>query len=98
MIMYAIIANTKNMSTALRYSQDKLKDGRAELLIADNFLQDAAQLTRQDIKDRFRDRISLNEGTLENIVRSSLNFHTDEKISNEKMGILTNRYMQGMGL
>jgi len=86
------------MSNALRYNQDKLKEGRAEFLMAENFLQESDHLNRQNIKDRFRERTSLNAGTLNNVVRISLNFDPAEKISDEKMRILVTRYMQGMGM
>jgi hypothetical protein len=86
------------MSNALRYNQDKLKEGRAEFLMAENFLQEPGHLNRQDVKDRFMERTSLNAGTPNNVVRISLNFDPAEKIPDEKMRDLVTRYMQAMGM
>jgi hypothetical protein len=85
------------MSNALRYNQDKLKEGRAEFLMAENFLQEPGHLNRQDIKDRFLERTSLHAGANNNVVRISLNFDPAEKMPDEKMRVLTTRYMQRLG-
>ena len=95
--MYAKIKTTGNISGALRYNENKLKQGKAECLMAENFLQDLGQMSRKDKLDRFRERISLNEMPECNIVRISLTFDPTEKIPNEQMRVLTRRYMQSMG-
>src|SRR5438552_1899376 len=95
--MYAKIKPTGNIHEVLRYNEAKLKKGKAECLVSENFVKDLWQLTERDKLDRLLQRTSLNEFTDKNIFHISVNFSPEEKISDEKMRMLAKRYMEGIG-
>lgn len=95
--MYAKISYTKNIDRALRYNELKLEQGKAECIVAHNFIKDLDQLTRVDKLDRFQQLISLNERVKMNTLHISLNFHSSEKLSNEQMEVMAKHYMQKIG-
>lgn len=87
----------KNILISLRYNEQKVTEGKAERIGAENFLKDHDRLTRDDIVDRFRQRSSFNERLHDHGVHFSLNFGKLEALGNEKMVQIANRYMTGMG-
>lgn len=95
--MQAKIEPTKNIRKSLNYNEQKVSEGKAEKINAENFLKDYDRLSKEEILDRFRQRTSFNERMHDDGVHFSLNFGKAEKIDNEKMVRLANRYMTGMG-
>ncbi len=89
---------SKAIIRALDYNEKKMVERKAERIGAENFLKDYPDLNKQDIIDRFWQRSSFNERFHEQGLHISLNFGKTEKLDNEKMALLTNRYMTGMGL
>ena len=95
--MHPKIAFLKNILTALRYNEQKVAEGKAEKIGAENFLKDYAGLTKEDVIDRFRQRSSFNERLHDHGVHFSLNFGKLEKIDNAKLMRITERFMTGAG-
>ncbi|HEY4061193.1 MAG TPA: relaxase/mobilization nuclease domain-containing protein [Puia sp.] len=95
--MFGKINRSSNIYWALSYNEQKLNAGKAECLLAENFVKDLDQLTRQDKLDRFHQRISLNERVIVNAIQISVNFGHDENIDNELMKTMARRYMDAIG-
>lgn len=95
--MQAKIGPTKSILKALRYNEQKVSEGKAEKIKAENFLKDHDRLTRDEILDRFRQRSSFNEQMQDDGVHFSLNFGKQEPLANDKLAQLADRYMAGMG-
>src|SRR6266567_4551871 len=97
MIMFAKIGKTKSLHRALRYNEEKIKNGNAELLSSENFIKDSHQLNGRDKLDRFLQRTSLNERSAVKFLHISIGFGKSEKVSNEQMQLLAKLYMNEMG-
>jgi len=95
--MHPKIKPKKNILVSLRYNEKKVAEGKAERISAENFLKDHDKLTRDEIITRFRQRSSFNERLPDHGVHFSLNFGKTEKLDNEKMVRIADRYMTGMG-
>jgi hypothetical protein len=87
-----------HFSASLRYNEEKVKQGKADLIGAANFLKDHDQLSLKDKIDRFEQRTTLNEAMLNNSLHLSLNFGATETLTNEKMVVLADRFMEAIGL
>jgi hypothetical protein len=96
--MYAKIGTNKNISRTLGYHEQKIIHGKAELLLAANFLKDTEELSRKDKLFHFQRIISLNHRAQKVTLHIFLNFHPDETLSNQKMSTLAEEYMQMAGL
>lgn len=95
--MVAKINTGKSISKALNYNEQKVQQGRAELLDAVNFLKDANQLNFFEKLCHFERHIGMNERALTNSLHVSLNFDVSEKLSNEKMVEIAATYMDKIG-
>jgi hypothetical protein len=95
--MVANIRCGKSIAIALNYNEQKLKFGNAECLQAFNFLKDVEDLDFDDKLWHFNRLNSLNERTKNNSFHVSLNFHPDEKLSNNKLGEIARSFMQKIG-
>ncbi|HEY4064964.1 MAG TPA: relaxase/mobilization nuclease domain-containing protein [Puia sp.] len=95
--MLGKIKMTASISEALTYNEQKISHGKAECLLAENFIKDLPALGREDILFRFDQRISLNERSVLNIFRDTVTFSPEEKIENVTMQVLAKRYMEGIG-
>jgi len=94
--MLARIIPVKSLINTLYYSEHKQEEGKAQLLLAENFIKRKDQLDHQDILDRFHQRTSLNERPEKKIFHIFITFDISEKLSDEKMTTLARRYMEGM--
>jgi len=91
------ISVKKRIRKPLYYNEQKVSEGKAEKIHAENFLKDHDHLTKNDILDRFRQRSTFNEKMQDDGVHFSLNFGKQEQLDNEKLTLIANRYMAGMG-
>jgi len=66
------------------------------LIGAANFLKDHDQLSLQDKINRFEQRTTLNELVLNNSPHLTLNFGATEALTNEKMVVLADRFMEAI--
>lgn len=95
--MVARINTSKSISKALNYNEQKLKEGKAEILSASSFIKDADKLNFYDKLNHFERLISLNDRTVTNALHISLNFDPSEQLSNEKLTAIADRYMEQIG-
>jgi relaxase-like protein len=91
------ITTTKSIYKTLTYNEQKVQMGKAECLIAENFMKELPELSREDKLDHFRQRIALNERVVKNTMHIPINFGTGEKISNELMQNIAKRYLERIG-
>jgi hypothetical protein len=96
--MQAKISPVKSILKALRYNEQKVAQGKAERIHAENFLKDHDRLTKADILERFRQRSTFNERMKDNGIHISLNYGKNEQLGNEKLIRLIDRYAEAMNL
>ena len=95
--MVARINTGKSISKALNYNEQKLQQGKAEILGESGFLKDVDKLNFYDKLNHFKRFTSLNERVVTNTLHVSLNFDPSEKIANEKMVEIAAGYMGKIG-
>jgi hypothetical protein len=95
--MVAKINTGKSISKALNYNEQKVQQGKAELLEAANFLKEAKDLNFYEKMLHFERHIGMNEKASTNSMHVSLNFDVSEKLSNEKMVAIAAAYMEKIG-
>lgn len=91
------IRPNKSIYSTLSYNELKVEKGKAELLLAENFIKDRPKLRREDSLHHFNQRISLNDRAEQTTLHITINFGHGEKIDNDLMQILARRYMEGIG-
>ncbi len=95
--MVARINTSKNISKALNYNEQKVQQGRAQLLHAAGFIKDAERLNFYDKISQFQRNISLNEKATTNTLHVSLNFDPGETISDIRLTEIAAAYMDKIG-
>jgi len=95
--MYAKIKFTKSILHTLWYNEAKLRHGKAEPLLAENFIKDLEDLTWDDKLYHFQ-RLNIMNQWAQSTLHISLNFHPSDNLSNTTMQNITREYMQGMKL
>jgi len=95
--MVARIISGRSIRGAFNYNENKLEKNLAFLLTAENYPKDTQELLRTERLQMLMRQASLNERVKTNCLHISLNFETNEKISNEKMQQITRDYMQKIG-
>src|SRR5450432_161653 len=95
--MVARINTSKSISKALNYNEQKVSQGKAEILAESGFIKDVDKLNFYDKIRQFEKFISLNERATTNTLHVSLNFDPSETISNEKMVEIAQAYMNKIG-
>jgi hypothetical protein len=89
--------NGKNIRGALSYNEAKVREGKAELILASRYGCDANELSFSQKLKRFTD---LNEKCVTssfNTVHISLNFSPGDSVDAEKMQLIAREYMQQLG-
>lgn len=87
----------KSIRGALRYNENKVSKGKAELIHAQGYPIDKEQLTFKQKFFRLARLAALNERVKTNCVHISLNFDPKEKLTNEKLIFIANIYMNKIG-
>lgn len=95
--MVARINTGKSISKALNYNEQKVQQGKAELLSGAGFVKEAYHMNFYDKLTQFERHISLNDATTTNTLHVSLNFDPSEKLDNEKLVEIAQTYMQKIG-
>ena len=90
--MVARINTGKDVSKALNYNEQKVQQGRAEILHASGFVKDAKQLNFFDKVSQFNRNNSLNEKATTNTLHVSLNFYPREHLSNTELTEIASSY------
>src|SRR5438445_13837408 len=95
--MFANVRGNNSIRSTLYYNDRKVTQGKVEVIHAENFIKDVKDLSKKDVLMRFDQRISLNDRTLKPAAHIKIGFKTTENISDEKMSLLADRYMEGIG-
>jgi hypothetical protein len=94
--MVARITPTKSIAKTLSYNEEKVTQGKAELIRAGNFLQDKNNLSYADKLHRFQHLTELNARSQVKMWHATLNFQPGEKLSNDQLIAIADRYMSGL--
>lgn len=95
--MVAVIHTGKSLTNILHYNEQKVSDGRAELIHSHHFAKDTEWLSWKDKIGTFQKLASLNNRTKTNAVHISLNFNSSDKLNGEKLKRIVDNYMQQIG-
>ncbi|MBN8850251.1 MAG: relaxase/mobilization nuclease domain-containing protein [Sphingobacteriales bacterium] len=95
--MFAKVRGNASIRSTLYYNDKKVRAEQAEIIHAANFIKDAGEMSKKDILDRFDQRISLNRRTIKPVAHIPIGFNYVDKLSNEQMKLLSDRYMEGIG-
>ena len=85
------------MRAILYYNENKVDQGEARLILASGFAGDAEQLDRQQKLNRFSHLLRLKPNVKTNAVHITLNFHSQEKLEDEKLQSIGMEYMDRIG-
>jgi hypothetical protein len=95
--MVAKIRIGKSIRGALRYNEDKVTEGTANLILASGFAGDIEQMTFLNKLKRFEHLNELKPTVRTNCLHISLNFDASEKIDDAKMQQIAMVYMEKIG-
>lgn len=94
--MVARIMIGKNIDGAIRYNENKVKKGKADLLVAQGLPKDTHDLSLFEKSAYFRELVSRNRSG-KNCLHISLNFHNDDVLDQEKLREIVTVYMEKIG-
>lgn len=95
--MVAIIKTGHSIHKAFYYNENKVKEGLAECVGAENYPIDMDKMSDTIKLNRFLKQLELNENVKRNSVHISLNFDRTENYSKEKLMAIADTYMQKIG-
>src|SRR5690348_6210235 len=96
--MVAVIKVGHSMHRIFNYNENKVREGVAECIGAENFPLNAEEMSLKIKLNHLLKRIELNENVKRNSVHISLNFDPSEKdLSKEKLLDIAGVYMQKLG-
>jgi hypothetical protein len=95
--MVAKIKSGKSLTGALNYNENKVKQGKAQLIAATGYPKDMKDLNFYDKLFRLTDLAGRNERTKTNTVHISLNFPNGEALPTDTLQVITQDYMAGIG-
>ena len=96
--MVTVIKTGNSIHRIFNYNENKVKEGVAECIGAENYPIDANKMNLSMRLNRFLKQIELNENVKRNSVHISLNFHPSEShLSKEKLLEIAATYMYKIG-
>ena len=95
--MVAKIKTGRSISGAINYNEHKVRLGKAELILAQGYLKDPANLSFTDKLQRLTDLTNRNQRTLVNALHVSLNFAVSENLEKDILQQIADEYMDGLG-
>ena len=95
--MVAKIKTGRSIIGAINYNEHKVRLGKAELILAQGYLKDPADLMFNDKLQRLTDLTKRNERTLVNTLHVSLNFAVNENLKKDVLQQIADDYMEGLG-
>jgi len=95
--MVAKIDTNDRLDKTLNYNEQKVAQGTAELILASGFLKDVDRLTFDEKFDRFQRQNELNPNSNVNTMHTKISFDPSEKLSNEMLSQIAQKYMEGIG-
>lgn len=87
----------RSINGALNYNEQKVRDGKAKLLYAENFLRDAEALNYHHKLSTLETLAIRNERSNRNCVHISLNFDPSEQLDKDKLLAIAQSYMERIG-
>jgi len=85
------------MRAILYYNEHKVEKSEAHLILVSGFAGDAEKLNREQKLNRFSHLLRLKPNVKTNAVHITLNFHSSEKLGNEKLQQIGMAYMERIG-
>src|SRR5688572_1414292 len=85
------------MRGALSYNEQKVREGKAELIFASNFSRDIAEMGFSEKLLRFKKLSDLSEKSKTNTLHLSLNFSPDDLVDVVTMRKIAEDYMDRIG-
>lgn len=95
--MVVRIKTGKNIRGALSYNEQKVKAGKAELIMASRFGCDLSAMGFSEKLDRFQRLNKMSQKVATNTIHLSLNFSPHDQINTEKMQEIAMEYMKRIG-
>ncbi|KAA5548105.1 relaxase/mobilization nuclease domain-containing protein [Adhaeribacter rhizoryzae] len=95
--MVAVIHTSRNLRRAFNYNEQKVKEGKAECILAGNYVQQVEALTISQKLNRLLKQASLNERTKVNSVHISLNFDPSEQLPTDRLKEIATAYLEKIG-
>jgi len=95
--MVAKIKSGKSLKGALNYNENKVNQGKAELIGVSGYYKDLPDLSFYDKLLRLTDLAEKNQRAKTNAVHISLNFANGEKLTVETLQAIADDYMKGIG-
>ena len=96
--MIAKISSTENLGGALDYNFKKVEKGEASILLAAELYQsNDGNYTMEDVLADMQALIPKKCRTKKTVFHCSLNPHPDEKLSDEQLTQIANKYMEALG-
>lgn len=96
--MVSKITSGHSIRGALNYNENKVKEGKAELIVATNYHKDADKLSFHEKLARLEHQANLNERVEHKCIHISINLDPSENFSNEFFKQLASEYMEMIGL
>jgi hypothetical protein len=95
--MVTIIKFGKTLRSPFHYNENKLKEGKAELIHTANYGKDTELLSQRDRIARLEKLAARNEKAQLKSAHITINFHPDEKLDKETLHPVADRYMREIG-
>ena len=95
--MVAVISTGHSIRRSVNYNEQKVKEGKADCISAENYPIDVEQLSLNQKLNCLLNQAALNENVSRNSVHISLNFDPSEKLPNDRLQDIANDYMQKIG-
>jgi hypothetical protein len=95
--MVARIITGKSLRGALHYNENKVLEGKAELILASGFAGDIDRMNFSQKLQRFENLLMLNPKVKTNTLHISLNFDSAEKLTDETLQQIAVTYMEKIG-
>jgi len=95
--MVAVIKTGNSIRRTFHYNENKVKEGVAELLLAQNYPMDAQDMTPEMRVNMLLKMAARNPNVTRNSVHISLNFAQGEALSKEQLQQIATEYMERIG-
>lgn len=95
--MVARIITGRSIRGLLHYNENKVDEGEASLVMASGFAGEIERMKFHQKLNRFNFLTQMKPNVKTNAVHISLNFHSSEKIDNQKLQQIASSYMEKIG-
>jgi len=95
--MVAIIKTGSSIHRTFNYNEQKVKEGKAQCIMASNYPKDFEYLTISNKINRLINQAALNQNVISKSVHISLNFDPSENLSHDRLREIADTYMSKIG-